>query len=484
MPGRIQTPQLIRMQRILFRADAGPQIGYGHFFRTLALIDMLKDDFKCILYLFEPSASQLEQASGVCSTVTLKDRFSDFPSHIQSGDTVVLDNYFFDGEYQQRLKDTGCTLVCIDDMHTRDFHADLIINHGFAAPGQYSAPERTAFCIGPSWALLRPAFLQAAANEKRGGICICFGASDPLNLADRIAELIPEYNPLVIKGSSRTAEEMAAIFRSSRLCILSASSVCYEALSCGATVIAGWYVDNQQDFYNGLVSHKLVSGIGNLAQSLPDAGVLRSLMETAPASQETGIGQNIRRNYIQAFKAISCPAAEASQLRKDFQSQGFRFVNYINLSLEQKLENLKIRNAESIRKWMSGTAPIEEESHLAYIRRLESHNSNFYWAVYQGDILCGGVSLLDYDGTSADEGIFLNPSLCGKGLGTKVSAAAFSHYFTEFGIKRLYSVVHKDNAAAIRMDRKLGFSVGAADGDFCPIELTLKDWIAGIPGRK
>ena len=38
-------------QRIYFRADAGREIGYGHFIRTLALADMLKDDFDCVFVL-------------------------------------------------------------------------------------------------------------------------------------------------------------------------------------------------------------------------------------------------------------------------------------------------------------------------------------------------------------------------------------------------------------------------------------------------
>ena len=33
------------MQKIYFRADAGAEIGYGHFIRSLSLADMLKDDF-------------------------------------------------------------------------------------------------------------------------------------------------------------------------------------------------------------------------------------------------------------------------------------------------------------------------------------------------------------------------------------------------------------------------------------------------------
>ena len=36
------------MQKIIFRADAGAGIGYGHFIRSLALADMLKNDFDCV----------------------------------------------------------------------------------------------------------------------------------------------------------------------------------------------------------------------------------------------------------------------------------------------------------------------------------------------------------------------------------------------------------------------------------------------------
>ncbi|MDR1895166.1 MAG: UDP-2,4-diacetamido-2,4,6-trideoxy-beta-L-altropyranose hydrolase, partial [Prevotellaceae bacterium] len=32
-------------RKIIFRADAGLNIGYGHFIRSLALADMLKNDF-------------------------------------------------------------------------------------------------------------------------------------------------------------------------------------------------------------------------------------------------------------------------------------------------------------------------------------------------------------------------------------------------------------------------------------------------------
>ena len=58
-------------QRIYFRADAGREIGYGHFIRTLALADMLKDDFDCVFVTQSPTAYQQAEVSGVCPLVGL-----------------------------------------------------------------------------------------------------------------------------------------------------------------------------------------------------------------------------------------------------------------------------------------------------------------------------------------------------------------------------------------------------------------------------
>ena len=60
-------------RKIYFRADAGGSIGYGHFIRTLALADMLKDDFECVFYTKTPTDYQQKEAEKVCSLVALPD---------------------------------------------------------------------------------------------------------------------------------------------------------------------------------------------------------------------------------------------------------------------------------------------------------------------------------------------------------------------------------------------------------------------------
>lgn len=49
-------------RQIIFRADAGKRIGYGHFVRTLALADMLKEEFECVFVTQDPTEYQKKRS--------------------------------------------------------------------------------------------------------------------------------------------------------------------------------------------------------------------------------------------------------------------------------------------------------------------------------------------------------------------------------------------------------------------------------------
>ena len=148
-------------RKIYFRADANATIGYGHFVRTLALADMLKNDFDCTFFTSCPSAYQIEEMKKVCNYITLqeKTKFEDFINLLAGDEIVVLDNYFFTTEYQMQIKDKGCKLVCVDDMHDRHFVSDVVLNPALLSDSQYDAEPYTILCLGLEYALLRRPFL-------------------------------------------------------------------------------------------------------------------------------------------------------------------------------------------------------------------------------------------------------------------------------------------------------------------------------------
>ena len=124
---------MLAKQKIYFRADAGPEIGYGHYIRSLALADMLKQDFDCTMFTQAPTDYQLREIEHVCPIVALSDtdaKFDEFLDYLHGDEIVVLDNYFFATDYQRQIKAKGCQLVCIDDMHDKHYVANVVINHG------------------------------------------------------------------------------------------------------------------------------------------------------------------------------------------------------------------------------------------------------------------------------------------------------------------------------------------------------------------
>jgi len=257
-------------RKICFRADASAEIGYGHFIRTLALADMLKDDFECVFYTQSPTEYQRKEAEKVCELVALPaddSRFQLFLDCLKGDEIVVLDNYFYTTNYQRAIKTKGCKLVCIDDMHDKHYVADAVINHGPAMPDDFDCEPYTQLCLGNQWSLLRKPFLEPLRSNKRENrLIVCFGGADPQHLTDKVVTMLIElntpYEMTVILGETAclseenrkrvvvknklTAQQMAELFETSLVGILPSSSVRIEAVSRGLKVICGYFVDNQQ----------------------------------------------------------------------------------------------------------------------------------------------------------------------------------------------------------------------------------------------
>lgn len=316
------------MQKIYFRADASANIGYGHFIRTLALADMLKDDFDCTFFTCHPTPYQVEEMEKVCPFVTLQEEthYDEFLACLQGNEIVVLDNYFFDTGYQRAIKQKGCRLVCIDDMHDKHYVADVVINHGLNNPELFDVEPYTKLCLGFEWALLRKPFLEAAKKEhlfsgRIEKVVICFGGSDvhditgyfvgqvlQLSTVNSVTAVVgdayishslwEEDNRLVYR-SRLTAKEIADLFCDSDLVICSASSVCIEALACGVQVAVGWYVNNQADFYNLLLSNNWVIGLGYVEQPSVD---LRNVNLQKPISVD--VDGHIQERYVSVFQEL------------------------------------------------------------------------------------------------------------------------------------------------------------------------------------
>lgn len=324
------------IQKVFFRADAGLQIGYGHFIRTLALADMLRDDFDCTFFTQSPSEYQQREAEKVCPLVALPsddNKFEKFLDYLSGEEIVVLDNYFFTTEYQQQIREKGCKLVCLDGMTTKHYVSDILINQSLdVSRPDFSLEEYTIFNTGLQYALLRKPFLNKSIQPKREinppfNIVICFGGADMYNLTDKVISQLNEEkkvgNITTIVGDAYhcslshqnvcyrrnlSAEEMADVIFKSDIAILPSSTVLKEALACKIYIISGYFVDNQIQTYNAYLDNNLICGVGDFTvpvamkklSEIINTGVFYS---TKP--ENCKIDGLIPQRYINMFKNLS-----------------------------------------------------------------------------------------------------------------------------------------------------------------------------------
>lgn len=327
-------------KRIIFRADGGPNIGMGHFIRTLALAEMLKDDFYCIYATKSPTIYQINEISKVCKErIDLPSdntHFNVFINLLAGDEIIVLDNYYFSTEYQHLIKNKGCKLVCIDDMHDQHFVADVIINHAEGiSKSLYSTEKYTSFCFGYKFALLRQDYL-TNVSIKIPSIFSCLvmmGGSDPFNLTAKIVSMIePLQLPLpiaAIVGAGYNNEYLFKSFKNielfkgiesfkvyqlmqaSKLGILPASTVAIEACAARLPFICGYYVDNQKEIYNGIKTHNLGFCIGNYLRSVTQDFVKaftildqKGITEKMVQKQKALLDKKSRERFINTFMML------------------------------------------------------------------------------------------------------------------------------------------------------------------------------------
>jgi UDP-2,4-diacetamido-2,4,6-trideoxy-beta-L-altropyranose hydrolase len=294
------------LNKIYIRVDGGNKIGLGHLVRCIALALMLKEDFDITFVTLSIPADISEDIilNGFCwNKINSEDEFFEIITPI---DLIILDHYGLDSFYQKKIKEIGCNLICIDDLYDKEFYADLIINH---TPGivesDYKAQAYTKFALGIEFALLRPAFLEVAKQdrqiEKMETLFICFGGADFKNLTSIVLNVALEFQSLkkiiIVTGTSFefknelkllinnnykvdwfsavSEEKILELMMLSDLAMVPSSGILLETLCTGCKVITGMYIENQSK------ALKNISSQGNIiiTESFSDDDIRNAIFE-------------------------------------------------------------------------------------------------------------------------------------------------------------------------------------------------------------
>ena len=302
---------IIGSKRLVFRADGNATIGLGHLVRLLALADMVRGLAPGIFVVREPTvtvAQLVAQAGWAIHALPTQPLQAEadtlVTSFLQPSDALVLDGYEFGLAYQQRLRQSGCGLVYIDDLHAWPVVADLLINHSpGVTPADYQAPTTSRLLLGPAFSLLRQPFIAHATPPQQASgdfasALICFGGADPLGLTARTLAallMLPQVRrigllvgaafegaaaleAMVGNDPTRTitiycnlgATELVTLLQSYAVAVVPASTVLIEALVLGRPVITGYYADNQQALAGYIHTHHQAFSVGNFADLAPN----------------------------------------------------------------------------------------------------------------------------------------------------------------------------------------------------------------------
>jgi UDP-2,4-diacetamido-2,4,6-trideoxy-beta-L-altropyranose hydrolase len=188
--------------RILFVANAGPQVGGGHVMRCLTLAKALGErgaacafattpEVAAILDAFAPDTAR-EDATSLDPNALV-----DTVTGVQF-DAVVFDHYGLGRGEHKALADGRPTLV-IDDLADRPLGADLVLDSGpDRQPIDYTllVDAETRLLLGPDYAPVRPQFaaLRTAALNRRGQpvrkILVALGLTDLGGVTARVVGLL------------------------------------------------------------------------------------------------------------------------------------------------------------------------------------------------------------------------------------------------------------------------------------------------------
>ncbi|WP_347906178.1 UDP-4-amino-4,6-dideoxy-N-acetyl-beta-L-altrosamine N-acetyltransferase [Pseudomonas purpurea] len=137
------------------------------------------------------------------------------------------------------------------------------------------------------------------------------------------------------------------------------------------------------------------------------------------------------------------------------------FLPILEASAQIQAKVRELRNQEGVRQYMYTSHEISETEHEHWLRSLHGNTRQEVFVAMSGSEPLGVVSLNAINAThhTADWAFYLDASLQGKGIGSRVEFWMLDYAFGNAGLEKLNCEVLETNASVIKMHQKFGFSI-------------------------
>ena len=460
----------------------------GHVVRCLALADMLKNDFNITFAIQAPSESIVKNIHTVTEMIIHLPQTNDysvdavhFTEFLNSNDIVLLDGYHFKTDYQKAIKEKGCKLVCIDDLHDWHFVADAIINHAEGINESiYSKEKYTKLYSGLKYALLRKEFLKFSSPKKINAIkkvFISMGAADLTNLTQKFTEGLLELDGIeeihlmlgainpnlssidslieknkkvnIAKHFNISAESLATLLKNCDVVICPASSISIESCAVGTGLVAGYSAANQMGILEGLTKHNAIINIGDM-NALTTLQIKVKFEELVKHPEQFNVlienqkkmidGKSPER-FVELFKKLKTEKIH------------FRFAKESDVDVYYKWTNDPLVRSNSYNQ-----DSVEYDNHVKwFLSKLNSKACHFYLFFNEENIPVGQVRI-DTNEKETVIGVSIDEAFRGKSIGSEMLKKSTEDYLHKHPSAIIAAYIKQENTASYNIFKKAGFS--------------------------
>ncbi|WP_332762036.1 UDP-2,4-diacetamido-2,4,6-trideoxy-beta-L-altropyranose hydrolase [Pseudomonas koreensis] len=496
--------------RVLIRADASPTIGSGHIARCLTLARVLKQQGSHVAFACRRlPGHRLDALSAEgFETFALPERYRDedplqaiesmlpwqfdidalgqlLDGHAEF-DWIIVDHYGLDHHWQTAARRWAHRIAAVDDLATRRYSVDLLLNQNLSGLSENYAPLLPAGCrtlLGPRYAMLREEFDCAAIEIKPTArrVLVNFGGFDAAMQTHHAMLALADFNELQVDF------------------VAGADNPAWAQMQALAETRPNWRLHSfVSDFYQRMTEADLFIGAGGgtswerAALGLPTMCIAVSNNQQANSEVMAAAGAHVflgareQVSVVQLRDAVGFVANNfylrqslAERSRQLVDGRGAERVAAALAGAVLKLRPATLddaqllfdgRNAEAVRRGSLDSGVIDWPQHLDWLSA-SLRNPQRLLLIAEADDGAVGVVRYDLRGSDAEVSLYLLEGRIGLGWGRALLARGEAFVTMHWAqLKAITARVLPGNIPSLNLFRDAGFSQ-----DACVFTRVLKD---------
>lgn len=249
--------------RLVIRADASVEIGFGHVMRCVALAQVAAERGLPVVFAghHADGAAAAIRAHGFDTSSTLEKYW---PDGLRPHDVVMFDGYRFTPQDYASARGTGARVGAVDDRGEGIYPVDVLLHQNLRSSPNFEVPDDAVVLIGPRYAMVRQEFRSRRRLRTEGSrLLLTLGGSDAAGLSAQLVTWAKQHRTpwelTVVLGPAasnlaadsdvtimRAPEDVGAVFGSADVAIAAAGSTTWELSCMGVPSMLIQVADNQR----------------------------------------------------------------------------------------------------------------------------------------------------------------------------------------------------------------------------------------------